>query len=697
MFFPRKTALTAVLIAALLVGYGRSSDVEAGQRKRIIRIINPSIKQETSSPGLVKPLPTVKNPVWEASRKPSRRLDGFDSSPFLKKVEFPKLKENESAVFISELADVAYNPPSSLMADRVMNEATSLFKKPESAPAVPEAIPPQKKSQGDSAPSPVTGALPLTLLSPEPPKKTEIAEAEVVEEDIGQTSTSKTFKLPSEMNIKLKSLDFRDTEVKDALRGLANLISLNLIIESNVAGNITILFSEISLEDAFRTIMKSLKLVYVWEGSILRIFRAEDAPLVTKIFNIQNANAQKVKEIIDKMLTPSRGSAEFDSRTNSVMVKDTPEVIESIMDVLPRIDIRESVVDVQSRPVTEVFYLDYVDAANLSEPIKMIAPEAKIQAYSSTQASQAGASSGGGTGRQDMMIITDTQNSLEKIRELIGKLDVSPTQVIIDAHIYEIDLNEEERLGINWQKQIPIAGTTENLFDMSISPEDANAGGTGVFRFGTLGVNQFRALLAMLQTKSFAKVLSNPVITTLNNKPANITVGQAIPYISGSTTDVNGQVTSQVAQVNANITLDVTPSVTGNDEVFLDIKPQITSILGFTTLSGNSTPNLSQRSAQTQVIVRNNHTIVIGGMIKTDKSDTLTKVPYLGDIPGLGKLFRKKTVKETRTELIIFITPHIIRNTKTNNFTKEMLDKKSFADNKPKNEAKPEAKKKLIY
>jgi len=259
------------------------------------------------------------------------------------------------------------------------------------------------------------------------------------------------------------------------------------------------------------------------------------------------------------------------------------------------------------------------------------------------------------------MIITDTQNNLDRIRELIEKLDVPPIQVTIDAHIYEIDKNEEERLGINWQKSIPIPGSADNVFDMSIAPETSDARGTGVFRFGSLDINQFRALLAMLSTHSFAKVLSNPVITTLNNRQANITVGQAIPYVSASQVNAEtGQVTNTIAQANANIALVVTPSVTGNDEVFLDIQPTISSVLGYTDLGGNSTPNLSNRSAQTQVICKNNHTIVIGGMIKTDKSESLSKVPFFGDLPGIGKLFQRKTNREIRTELIIFITPHIV-------------------------------------
>jgi type II secretion system protein D len=361
------------------------------------------------------------------------------------------------------------------------------------------------------------------------------------------------------------------------------------------------------------------------------------------------------------------------------MVTDTATKLSEVKSLLPQLDVKESTVDISSRPLTEVFYLDYADASTLRAPIEMLSSGVQIQEFSSSSASQAGAAGeggGGSTGRMDMMIITDTQNNLQRIRELIEKLDVPPIQVTIDAHIYEIDKNEEERLGINWQKSIPIAGTSENLFEMTIAPEDASAGGTGVFRFGSLDINQFTALLAMLKTHSFAKVLSNPVITTLNNREANITVGQSIPYVSASQVNAEtGQVTNTIAQADANIQLTVTPSVTGNDEVFLDIKPTISSVLGFTELGGNSTPNLSNRSAETQVICKNNHTIVIGGMIKTDKSESISKVPFLGDLPGIGKLFQKKTNRETRTELIIFITPHIV--TRGSNKARRNIDSSS--------------------
>ena len=512
---------------------------------------------------------------------------------------------------------------------------------------------PESRYQLAAPQAPITGATPNPLQAPATAPTASSKETRALESYL---------KLPRDKNIKITELDFRNTNVADALRSLSQLISVNLMLSQGITGQVTILFSDVTIEEAFNTLLSAYDLSFAWEGTILRIFPKANAPTITKIFPIQHTNAAEIKTIVDRMISPApRGSCEVDTRTNSLMITDTAAKLAEISEMLPQVDIKESAVDVSSRPMTEVYYLNYADAKALTDPIKMLSSAVQIKEFSSSQASQAGATGGTTGGRMDMMIITDTQNNLNRIRELIEKLDMPPIQVTIDAHIYEIDKNEEERLGVNWQKSIPVPGSTDNIFDMSIAPETSDAGGTGVFRFGSLDINQFKALLAMLKTHSFAKVLSNPVITTLNNREANITVGQAIPYVSASQVNAEtGQVTNTIAQANANISLVVTPSVTGNDEVFLDIKPTISSVLGFTDLGGNSTPNLSNRSAVTQVICKNNHTIVIGGMIKTDKSTSLSKVPFFGDLPGIGKLFQKTTSREVRTELIIFITPHIV-------------------------------------
>ena len=144
----------------------------------------------------------------------------------------------------------------------------------------------------------------------------------------------------------------------------------------------------------------------------------------------------------------------------------------------------------------------------------MLSEGAKIKNFSSSAASQAGAAGGGTTsGRMDMMIITDTLTNLDRIRELIDKLDVPPIQVTIDAHIYEIDKSKEAQMGVNWQKNIPVAGMSEsNVFQATIAPMSDTTGGTGVFRFGSLDVNQFTAVLSLLNTGISVYVILLPKV-----------------------------------------------------------------------------------------------------------------------------------------------------------------------------------------
>lgn len=623
----RKWFLLKISLVSLTLAIFCIVSVQAQQWQPLRRNLRPAVSFPSSPAAAISPAPATRNQPTR-SMAASRNTDWLDMGNGARiripdKLESDKRIDPDVLAAIEELKEQAQKPLYQLR-------------------------------QPPNQPAPVTRATQNSLIAPQ------ASEQDSSARDIGADTSKVSF--PPERNIRITSLDFRQTNVTDALRSLAQLININLMLSPGIQGQVTILFSDVTLEEAFNTILTSYDLSFVWEGTILRVFPKSSAPLQTRIFAIQHTNAAQIKPIIDRMLTPNRGESEIDARTNSLLITDTVDKLAEIRSILPQIDVSETLVDISSRPITEVFYLDYTDATPLRAPIEMLAPTVQIQEFSSSQASQAGAAGGTTGGRMDMMIITDTQSNLSRIRELIEKLDMPPIQVTIDAHIYEIDKNEEERLGINWQKSIPIPGTEESLLDIKISPETSDAGGTGVFRFGSLDVNQFRALLAMLKTHSFARVLSNPVITTLNNREANITVGQAIPYISASQVNAEtGQITNTVGQANADISLVVTPSVTGNDEVFLDIQPTISSVLGFTELGGNATPNISSRSAQTQVIVKNNHTIVIGGMIKTDKSESMSKVPFFGDLPGIGKLFQRKSFRETRTELIIFITPHIVQ------------------------------------
>ncbi|MBP5470485.1 MAG: hypothetical protein J6Z11_14715, partial [Candidatus Riflebacteria bacterium] len=182
-----------------------------------------------------------------------------------------------------------------------------------------------------------------------------------------------TISFPPNKNIRIKSLDFRQTDVADALRSLARIININLMLGSGVSGKtITVLFNDVTMEEAFNTILVNYDLSFSWEGKILRIFQSSDAPTFTRIFSIQHTNAIEIQPMIARLLTPGKGTSEIDSRTNSIIVKDTLEKLTEIENMLPQIDVQETGLEITSRPVTEVFYLNYADATTINEAIQML-------------------------------------------------------------------------------------------------------------------------------------------------------------------------------------------------------------------------------------------------------------------------------------------------------------------------------------
>lgn len=680
MLNDKKNRLSAILltilsgICAYLVipsGHALAQGWQPVARVKTNSRVNPGYRSMPKAISSYRPTATAYSNPNTSNSVASRRSVSYDSTPSVESSIYPVVRENN--IHQTSPQSIRSSEWSNLNDTNSYNNLSNYQNQTDSdnklSPEVLETIRQLKAEYGE--PEPLYQMAPQTTATSQTKQLTSKQSNGLIAPTYETSKSaqtpidiqSSTITFPAGKNIKIKSLDFRETDVTDALRSLARIININLMLSQGINGKVTVLFNDVTMEEAFNTLLVNYDLSFSWEGKILRIFPANAAPTFTKIFPIQHTSAVEIQPMVNRLLS-DKGSSEIDSRTNSIVIKDTKAKLTEIENMIPQLDVQETGIEITSRPTTEVFFLNYADASTLKGPISMISSTALIEEFSTCQASQAGAAGGeSSSGRMDMMIITDTPNNLERIRELIDRLDIAPIQVTIDANIYEIDKQKEAQCGIKWDKLVPVAGADgKSLFEVNINPIGTdNPGGTGVFRFGSLDTNQFSAVLAVLNTNSFAKVLSNPVITTLNNKQAKISVGQSIPYVSATSISQEGAVSSTVEKADANIELVVTPSVTGNDEVFLNIQPTISSVLGFTTLSGNSTPNLSNRSADTQVICKNNHTIVIGGMIKTDKNESINKVPVLGSLPGIGKLFQSKTVKESRTELIIFITPHIVK------------------------------------
>ena len=297
------------------------------------------------------------------------------------------------------------------------------------------------------------------------------------------------------------------------------------------------------------------------------------------------------------------------------------------------------------------------------------------------------------------IIVTESLEGMLATENLIYQLDQRPRQVLIEAKLIEVSLNNSLDYGIQWNyaglqtgskggQGVNSVGTTLGPTGLpvpgallgggvtapgitSVGGIGAAGGGTGVslaadkiFGALTLGrvTNNYlvNATISAAASEGKAKVLSDPKIATLNNQAANINVTTQIPYVTSNVASTGVQ-TQTVSYVTTGIQLTVTPSINADGRILLVINPNVSQpSVSAAANTQTGAPAVDTRNAQTSVLVRDGETIVIGGLISDSLQDTIAKIPILGDIPILGWLFKKKTKSRIRNELLIFVTTHVL-------------------------------------
>ncbi|MCM8765728.1 MAG: hypothetical protein NC920_02630 [Candidatus Omnitrophica bacterium] len=381
------------------------------------------------------------------------------------------------------------------------------------------------------------------------------------------------------------SFDFRDVEVKNILKSIAREAEINLVIPPDFPSlNLSINLKDVDMETALDTILRLVDYTFLKEDNVYKIVKVEVAEKKTssKAFSPQYIQVEKLKTLItDGGLLSESGKLIIDSRSNRMLVVDTP--------------------------------------LNLS-----------------------------------------------KIEDLIKQVDVKPRQVNIEAKILDVSLTDTESLGIEWTWVKPRGGaSTDDTLTSGFKVDSATGAGKGFFKYGTLDAAEIALVLEALMKRERANVLSKPTITTLNNEEAKINVTSKIPYQTGTiTTETGGGTTTTSvswAEKEVGVTLSVTPYICESGEIIMKIEPTASLLQGYTSDDPKTRyPLIMTRSATTQVMVRDGETLVIGGLITQELRDTKTGVPVLGDIPILGLPFQKRGKELKNTELIIFITPHIV-------------------------------------
>ena len=471
------------------------------------------------------------------------------------------------------------------------------------------------------------------------------------------------------------SMEIRGAEVSDVLRTFANQYNLNLVLSSDVSGKIDLILNKVPVDDAFLTILRTAKLAYIREGKIYRIMsleklaeenklRENSIQMETRIFRPNYASAKRLAESMKNILSKrDQAFVDADERTNTIVVKDISQKLDEMETLVQLLDV-EKVTAV--RPIkTEVIKLKFVDTEEMGKNIGSLLSEAgKVGINTKTNS----------------LIVSDLPENLGQIKTLITNIDKPSRQVFIEARVVETTKNFTKALGVQWGGKYTSGPPSGKLFpkttitgmagDISADTTDNFAvnlpisdgisyGGIGI----TLGHLKDKVLLDIqlnaMEKKGEGRVLSTPRIATLDNTEALIEIGSKIPFLVRE--DIREEIQAFAVEYEEAFTrLEVIPHITADGRIKMKISANKDSPDFSETVFGY--PLISRKGAETELIVKDGETAVIGGLSISDTFESDRAVPWFADLPLIGALFKNKLKSNSYDELLIFITPHIIEN-----------------------------------
>jgi type IV pilus assembly protein PilQ len=416
------------------------------------------------------------------------------------------------------------------------------------------------------------------------------------------------------------SLNFQDIEVRSVLQLIADFTDLNLVASDTVSGRITLRLKNVPWDQALELILKTKGLDQRQVGNVLRVAPAAEIAAMEKL---ELENQKQIAE-----LAPLR--TEF--------------------------------IQVRYASATQLFDLfnnaGGSEQAVLSERGSVIVDE-----------------------RTNAIILTDTADRLEEFRIVIAQLDVPVRQVLIEARIVTASDTFSEELGIRWGGakvnqqsstrftkmggslttlndiqdgianggQIDISSPESLIVDLGVAAENATTFGVGLTGAGYLLDLELSALAA----DGHAEVVARPKVITADKSTATIESGVEIPYQEATSSGA-----TSTSFKDATLALEVTPQITPDDRIIMELNVKQDTV----GQVFNGVPSINTNQIETQVLVNNGQTVVLGGIFQTDRNVSTTKTPFIGDLPYVGRLFRRTVERDDKTELLIFITPRIIQD-----------------------------------
>jgi type IV pilus assembly protein PilQ len=514
------------------------------------------------------------------------------------------------------------------------------------------------------------------------------------------------------------SVDFPDEDIKTILRNVADLFELNLVVPDTLTGKTSIKLRDVTWEQIFTVVLAPVGYTYVKEGNIIKIVSNELLQLepgTTEVFILNNAKAADIKPTIDGLVDAAGGGKiVIDARSNSLVITERPSRMSRIRSIIEQLDkatdqvmIESKFVEVTDRDVRNIG----VNWASLQGMQFGVGGINQTFDRSRGQTFSNGVDSNSGSGRiTNNNTNTTTTNGTNNgtITNVTGPTNSSTTTTTGATSTSTVVTSTGDLLTFNPVTNLPtvtaippVTNTTVNSSPASSQTNSTsstgstqvnttngnttslndtitngvtntvnsainnlssliNTGGTSRVATAVFSSSDFNVIISALKTQSNTKVMSNPTVVTLNNTEAILNIGQEFPVPSYNYNSERGTFeVSGFTYKPIGIILKVTPQVNSRGVIKLNLEPEVSQQNGSTTFGGAggaSIPIIATRKVKTQVSLQDGFTMGIGGLITDSRDHGGTKVPVLGSIPVLGRLFSSKNVNDTSTNLLIFIT-----------------------------------------
>lgn len=400
------------------------------------------------------------------------------------------------------------------------------------------------------------------------------------------------------------SLDFKEADINTVLRVLSLKSKVNIVTGPEVQGTVTIRLDDVPWEKALEVVLRTYNYVFERDGNIIRVTTREkmaQEPVLTQTYILNYTRAVEIQDSVKDMLS-ERGRVRVAERTNTIVVTDIP-------------------------------------------------------------------------------------TNLYKIHEVIKKLDRRTPQAYIDSKIIKTDMSTAENMGIAWTPTASLTGSSRpstfpfakmnqedapqflrqfmtpsaDVEDVRSFPAPTTTTATATYTYGTLNFSTFQATLNFLKSRSNTKIVSNPRIVVLNNQAAKVQVGEQIPLPKYERNETTGSVEiTGFKYRDVGVILNVTPHINSQEEILVELFPEVSTKSTEEQDFGDfQMPIFTVTQAQTQVLIRSGETIAIGGLLTDNSQLGESKLPYLSDLPVVGKIFRSKrqeSDENSKAETLFFIT-----------------------------------------